>query len=52
MKNLIDSRLVKKFHALYCAIVETVLFTEPNKSHSFSQHLVLENVPLNFPPKS
>ena len=45
MKNLIDSRLVKKFLALYRALVETVLFTEPNKSNSFSQPPVSEIVP-------
>jgi len=45
MKNLIDSLLVKKFLALYRAIVKTLLFTEPNKSHSFSQPPVPQIVP-------
>ena len=34
---LIASRLVKIFLALYRAVVETVLFTEPNESNSFPQ---------------
>jgi len=45
MKNLVDNRLVKIFLAFYTTIVETVLFTGPNKSHSFSQPPVSEIVP-------